>query len=349
MMSRLSRRQFLRTGALVPAACMLGRSAFGGETASLLKPGQPPLPGEGSFTIAVLPDTQMYCQHHPAGYHAQTQWLVENKQARKIAAVLHLGDITNKNTPEQWEVAREAMGRLDGHLPVFLVPGNHDYSEGGHATDRTTRLDEYFPISGFEKQPTFGGTYDKEPRSMANSYHLLPAGGRKFLVIGLEFGPRADVVRWANEVAAKHADREAILITHAYTYLDDTRYDWKKYGEKQNWNPHTYGVAKSSGGDVMDGEELWQNLVSKHGNFIMTLNGHVLRDGLGRVTSKTPAGSEVHQMLVNFQMKPNGGDGWLRLMEFTQKRTVEVYDYSPTLDLTNLGDQNRFTLALAKV
>lgn len=101
--------------------------------------------------------------------------------------------------------------------------------------------------------------------------------------------------------------------------------------------------------DVMDGEELWQNLVSKHGNFIMTLNGHVLRDGLGRVTSKTPAGSEVQQMLVNFQMKPNGGDGWLRLMEFTQKRTVEVYDYSPTLDLTNLGDQNRFTLALAKV
>ena len=99
----------------------------------------------------------------------------------------------------------------------------------------------------------------------------------------------------------------------------------------------------------MDGEELWQNLVSKHENFILTLNGHVLEDGLGRLTTRTPAGREVHQMLVNFQFKPNGGDGWMRLMEFTPERKVEIHDYSPTLDLTNVSAQNRFTLDLARI
>jgi hypothetical protein len=314
-----------------------------------LKTGQPPLPKDGSFTVAVLPDTQMYCQHNPAGFLAQTKWLVDHRKERNIAAVLHLGDITNHNSPEQWEVARKAMCQLDGQLPYFFVPGNHDYSDGGRATDRSTLLNDYFPASKFEGLPTFGGTYDKEPASMENSYHLFSAAGRKFLVIGLEFGPRADVVRWANEVAGKHADREAILITHAYVYHDDTRHDWDKYGTRQKWNPHSYGVAKASSDDVMDGEELWQNLVGQHENFILTLNGHVLYDGLGRVTTETSAGRKVHQMLVNFQMKPNGGDGWLRLLEFTRAGTVEVHDYSPTLDQMNQGGQNRFTLDLAKV
>ncbi len=349
MTSFPTRRRFLRTGALAPLACSLGRSALGAEAASSLKPGPPPMPGEGSFTLAVLPDTQKYCHANPENFHAQTRWIAENREACRIEAVLHLGDITDHNTPAQWEVAQAAMNRLDGHLPYFFVPGNHDYSKGGRATDRTTLLDDYFPVAKFGALPTFGGTYDKEPASMTNSYHLFSAGGRKFVVIGLEFGPRADVVRWANEVAAKHADREAILITHAYTYFDDTRYDWKKYGARQSWNPHSYGVAKQSGGDVMDGEELWRNLVSRHENFILTLNGHVLQDGLGRVTSRTPSGREVHQLLVNFQMKPKGGDGWLRLLEFTPERKVEVYDYSPVLGLTNHGAQNRFTLDLAKV
>ena len=348
-MSPMNRRRFLRTSALAPAACLLDGRAFAVEAAAPFKSGPPPLPGKDSFTIAVLPDTQMYCRQHPAGFHAQTQWLVDNKRARNIAAVLHLGDITDNNTTQQWEVAQAAMKRLDGQLPYFLVPGNHDYSEGGKATDRTSLLDEYFPRVKFEKHATFGGTYDREPGSMANSYHLFSAGGRDFLVIGLEFGPRADVVRWANEIAAQHAGREAILITHAYTYLGNVRHDWQKFGTKQNWNPHSYAVAKNTDHDVMDGEQLWQNLVSKHENFILTLNGHILRTGLARLTSPTPGGRGVHQMLVNFQMKPNGGDGWLRLMEFTTRGTVEVHDYSPTLDRSNLGDQNRFTLELAKV
>jgi hypothetical protein len=198
--------------------------------------------------------------------------------------------------------------------------------------------------------PTFGGVYDKEPDRTENSYHTFEASDRKFLVIGLEWGPRADVVRWANEVAAKHADREAILITHAYMYYDETRYDWKKYGKKQSWNPHSYPVAAATNDDVNDGQELWDKLVSRHENFILTLNGHVIGDGLGRTVTATPGGRDVNQVLVNFQMKPNGGDGWLRLLEFkADGKTVEARDYSPTLDRQNESKQNRFTMTTAAV
>jgi hypothetical protein len=310
--------------------------------------GEPPLPQKDAFTIAVLPDTQNYSEKFPEQYQAQTRWIVENRGRRNIAAVLHLGDITNRNTPDQWENAVRAMNELDERVPYFMAPGNHDYSEGGACKDRTTRMNDYFPVKKFRELPTFGGTYDRETDRIQNSYHLFSASGRDFVVIALEFGPRADVLRWANEVATKHKDRAALFITHAYMYSDDTRYDWKVYGPKQNWNPHAYGVAKATSDDVSDGQELWQGLISKHENFVLTLNGHVLNDGLGRTSTPTPAGRDVHQLLVNFQMKPKGGDGWLRLLEFrSDGRTVQTYDYSPTRNERNESPQNQFAISIA--
>ncbi|PQO43322.1 metallophosphoesterase [Blastopirellula marina] len=349
-MTDLNRRALLQAGLAFPVAAMLGAEASAADpyADAVLRLGPLPELPEGAFTVAVLPDTQNYCEAAPEGFYAQTEWLVEQKEQRNIAAVLHLGDITNRNTKPQWEVAQKAMRQLDGRLPYFFVPGNHDYSAGGVTSDRTSYLDEYFPIAHYRDRPHFGGTYDREPESMLNSYHLFSAGGRDFVVIGLEFGPRKDVVRWANEVAEKHKDREAILITHAYVYYDETRYDWTKLGAKQHWNPHSYPLAKN-GDDVSDGEEFWNNLVSQHENFIMTLNGHVLYDGLGRVVSQTPGGRDVHQMLVNFQMKPRGGDGWMRLLEFSPDRKVNVIDYSPTRNELNVSKQNHFGLETAKI
>ncbi|MBX3444753.1 MAG: metallophosphoesterase [Planctomyces sp.] len=316
---------------------------------AILVDGPPPTPQPGSFTIAVLPDTQHYSERHPDQFLAQTRWIVEQRQARNIACVLHLGDITNNNAPAEWEVARTAMRQLDGHVPYFMAPGNHDYSDGGRCSDRSTLLNDYFPISEFIDRPTFGGVYRREPTRMENSYHLFSAGGRDFLVLCLEFGPRADVVRWAGDIAQEHADREAILVTHAYMYSDDTRYDWAQFGSKQSWNPHAYPIAKSTGDDISDGEELWRELVSVKGRFQITLNGHVLHDGLARLATPAADGRDVSQVLVNFQMKPRGGDGWLRLLEFrVDGRTVKAYDYSPTRNQRNESPQNRFALRMSQ-
>jgi predicted phosphodiesterase len=354
-MTTASRRTALKVGGSLALSSMLANNAPPALAAAdayvdaILKDGEPTRIAKGSFTIAVLPDTQNYSEKYPEIFLAQTKWIVENRLARNIACVLHLGDITNHNVPDEWENAARAMKLLDDKLPYFLVLGNHDYSKRGGCSDRTTLANDYFAVSQIKNQPTFGGTYDQELDRIENSYHLFAAAGRKFIVLALEFGPRKDVVRWANEVIGRHADREAILITHAYMYYDDTRYNWAKFGNAQTWNPHNYPLAKQTD-DVCDGEELWDTLISRHKNFVLTLNGHVLNDGLGRLTSGTPDGRDVHQMLVNFQMRPNGGDGWLRLLEFqADKPTVRVADYSPTRNQHNRSPQNQFELKLSAV
>src|SRR5262249_56630603 len=119
-----------------------------------------------------------------------------------------------------------------------------------------------------------------------------------------ELGPRAYVVRWSNSVAEQYPAREIILVTHVFAFNDNTRFDWQKKGRKQEDNPHSYALARATRDDVADGEELWQKLITKHQNFILTLNGHVTDDGLGMLTSPTQGGRDVAQMLVNFQTRP---------------------------------------------
>jgi len=309
-------------------------------------PYKPPTPlrfVEGSFTLVVLPDTQIYSESYPGLFENQTRWIVENRVARKIAFVAHLGDITNRNTPEQWDNARRAMGHLDGQVPYAIAPGNHDYGPGGSTQTRDTYFNEYFPLAQQKQQPTFGGTF--EPGRLDNSYHLFHAGGRDWIVITLEFGPRNAVVAWANEVLREHAKRLAIIVTHAYTYLDDTRYDHVHHPD-QHWSPYHYGCAKLPGG-TNDGEDLWQKLVSKHENVAFVLSGHVLGDGAGRLSSATPHGNVVHQILANYQMRAIGGEGYMRLFEFLPDgETVQVKTYSPFLNKYLTDPQQQFLLKL---
>jgi len=303
-----------------------------------------PLPFvDGSFTIAVLPDTQVYSERFHQHFFNQTKWIAENAQRFNISHVLHLGDITQHNSREEWEVAAKAMSTLDGKVSYTLVPGNHDYGPSGNTANRDTSLNEHFSFDTYSKQPTFGGALDDG--RIENSFNLFEAGGKKYLVIGLEWSPRERALEWANKIAAEHADHRMILITHAYIYFDESRYNWQQFGNKQLWSPYSYPTAKLDGG-ACDGEDLWQKLVSKH-NFIMTLNGHVLGDGLGRVSTPDHKNRNVHQMLVNYQMKEEGGQGFLRLVEFLPDgKTVQIKAYSPSIDQYKTDAQNQFTLQL---
>lgn len=298
---------------------------------------------DGSWTLAVLPDTQVYVMRHPETFDRMTAWIAEQRDARRIAFVAHVGDLVNNNNPEQWTHARRSMAALDGVVDYAIAPGNHDLGPNGSARTRDTLFNSYFDPPAMRRRSTFGGMF--EPDRLENTWHRFEAGAQKWLVIALEFGPRERVVRWANRILAKYADHRAILVTHAFTYSDDTRYDARARPD-QHWNPHRYGVAKLSGG-VNDGEELWTKLASRHGNVRLVLSGHVLNDGLGRVTSRGARGNVVHQLLANYQQHPRGGDGFLRLMEFLPDgRRVQVKTYSPLLDRYRTDPQNQFVLDL---
>ena len=78
----------------------------------------------------------------------------------------------------------------------------------------------------------------------------------------------------------------------------------------------------------------------------MVVSGHVCFSALR--TDKTDDGTQVHQMLCDYQQAPNGGSGYLRLMQFLPDGvTVRVEDYSPTLDRASDKPLSKFELKLA--
>ena len=302
----------------------------------------------GSWTIAVLPDTQYYAQTWPKHFDAQTKWIAEHAQSHNVKYVLHEGDITNRNLEPQWDNALRSMNILNGVVPYVMTTGNHDCGPNGSAKDRNTFFNEarYFgPGSAYARQANVGEFFDRGRTD--NSFHTFKAGGRDWLVVALEWAPRDAAVDWANKVVEAHPDHLAMLVTHAYMYNDDTRHDWgAKHGEQRN-SPYSYGVAKLPGESVNDGQQLWEKLVSRHKNFRLTFNGHVVGDGTGFLSSKGVHGNVVHQMLANYQFNHEGGDGDMRLVEFKKDgNSLAVRTYSPVLDRYDEAPDQQFALKM---
>ena len=294
----------------------------------------------GSFTLAILPDTQYYSLQYPGLYTIQTQWVASHVSDFDIRYVIHLGDIVNNNTDVEWERAVASMALLDGVVPYALVPGNHDYGPNGSASTRETLMNDYFDFAQTASLDTFGGAY--EDGHLDNTYHLFSAGDRDFIIIALEWGPRDEVIDWANQVMEQYPDRDGIFVTHAYLNNTSLRYDYTDTAHPQDFNPHQYATP----GGVNDGEELWQKLV-RHHNFIMTLNGHVLGSGVGSLASTTDTGTTCHQMLSNYQMRDLGGEAYMRLLEFLPDgHTLRVLTYSPLYDTYMNMPEQTFTLHL---
>lgn len=331
------RRTFFRNLASHAAAVRAGRARTPVPT---VPAPSPRAFAAGGWTLAVLPDTQLYSLRHPGLFTAQTGWIVANRERRAIRYVIHLGDIVHNNTPAEWRHARDAMALLDGVVPWAVVPGNHDYGPNGDASTRETLLNETFPYDVCAAQQTFGGAM--EAGKLDNTFHLFEAGAREWIILCLEWAPRDETVAWANEVMERHAGRVGILVTHAYMNNNDRRYDHADTVHPQQYNPHHYRTP----GTKNDGEQLWQKLVRRH-NFALTLNGHVLGDGTGYLASRNDLGFTVHQMLANFQMRALGGEAYLRLLEFDPDgTTVRVKSYSPLYDafLSEPDQQFSFTL-----
>ena len=123
-----------------------------------------------AFTLAVLPDTQFYCDTRlklskkwgngdlRRYFFDQTRWVRDNHKRLNIAFLVHEGDIVQADAHEEWAIAKEAMSILDGHVPYCLCLGNHDMGfqksnnkyGGDIAVNRTTHFNKYFPREKFD-------------------------------------------------------------------------------------------------------------------------------------------------------------------------------------------------------
>lgn len=297
-----------------------------------------------SFTLAVLPDTQYYCDTRlklskkwgngdlRCYFFEQTRWVRDNQNRLNIAFLVHEGDIVQADAPEEWAIAKDAMSILDGHVPYCLCLGNHDMGfqksnnkyGGDIAVNRTTHFNKYFPREKYAKTKEFGGTFD--PQRHDNSWYHFEAAEMKFLIVSLECKPRDEVLEWANKVVADHPEHRVIVLTHAYLSANGHRIKKLRYKIEGN-----------------AGEEIWQKLVSKHKNIFMVLCGHSAGESL--LTSEGDHGNTVHQVLSDYQHMHNGGESWLRYMIFEpNENKIRVYTYNPSLDKFRNQPSSRFDL-----
>ncbi|MBO4716108.1 MAG: metallophosphoesterase [Verrucomicrobia bacterium] len=376
-----SRRQFL--GKSILASALAGTwltnsiTSVKAEDKAENKPAEykaPELSDKDAFSIVVIPDTQTYIKtaRNQGICELMTAWIAENIQKLNILTALQVGDLVERNgiteedletkimdqiSSQQWNAISAAMSRLDGKLPYVACTGNHDYGIRA-AENRTTQFPTYFPA--YRNTAWKGVLVECCPncfgvKTLENAaYEFTTKQGKKILVISLQFAPADFAIEWAKKVVAReeYKDHFVIILTHSYlrSYLEDC-----KIGGKEG-----YKVT-----DVNYGEDIWNKLIYPADNIRMVICGHIAhptdpKGNVGFRQSKNHAGKTVSQMLFDTQTvgggwHGNGGDGWLRLLEFSPDlKTVKAKTFSPLFAISpstqylawGHEDYNEFEFAL---
>ena len=291
----------------------------------------------GEFTIAALPDTQIYSKSYPQIFTAQTQWIADHANEYNIQLVVGLGDIVDGGGDGyQWQNADLAYRILDGKVPYMAVIGNHDYDQNNPSgrTGSTMNFNAYFGPKRYAGNSWYKGQYPSG--SNENFYGVFTFAGKQYLVLALEVFPRNSALSWAAAVMKNHPGIDTIVVTHAYTYADSTRMD-----RCDSNSAASFGVSQDN-----DGEQVWEKFASKYSNITMVLNGHVVQgDGTGRRTDLGIYGNLVNQILSDYQSWPNGGNGYFRLITVKPAlNQVVVKTYSPYLNQWLTDSHNQFVL-----
>jgi hypothetical protein len=280
------------------------------------------------FTLIGLPDTQYYTSNKHGGspdiFEAQTQWIVDNKTKFNIAYVAHLGDCVDEGDTNEgpWQAADAAMelienpattGLRDG-IPFAIAVGNNDQLPYGDPTGTTTYYNEYFGETRFNGRGYYGGHYGS---NNDNHYSLFSAGGMDFIVIDLEYGANQDtsVLSWADNLLQTYSTRRAIIVSHR--------------------------IISNLGSFTGEGAAYY-NSFKDNSNVFLMLCAH--NSGEGRRTD-TYNGNSIHTVLADYQSRSNGGNGWLRIFEFSPAdNEIRVQTYSPWLDQWETDEDSQFTL-----
>ena len=265
------------------------------------------------FTLILLPDTQYYSNGSPAYFTTQTNWIVQNRISSNIVFVTHLGDLVHTPGAEtEWQKADTAMDLLDEaiepKLPYSVAPGDHDSS--------TTYYAKYFGITRFSDKPWYQGYYDTNNK---NNYSFFSASGMDFMVINLQYNPDAAMLAWADGLLKANPARRAIVVSHSILNADNTFSNATIY-------------------DALKGNPNLFLMLCGHSFTSSPLDGAAWRD-------ETYDGNTVYIRMSNYEVYPNGGDGYLRIMRFSPANDqIFVSTYSPFWSTYLTDDDNQFTI-----
>ena len=199
---------------------------------------------------------------------------------------------------------------------------------------------------------------------MRNTVHKFEANGQKIMVVTIDVSAGQNAVVWANEMIANNPDYRVILDTHAYLYDGGERFNNAPDPEHPGM---THDQSRDAllrtgvGGEAVyngavyggqDGETLWNNLVSGYPNISLFLSGHQFEDfdRFKYHLENGIHGNRVYELLVDPQNMANGGNGWIRLVEFDPDgTTVHVKTYSPFLNQWDTSPDNFYDIRLSPI
>ena len=123
----------------------------------------------GDFTVVALPDPQNYTQ-----------------------LVLEVGDsVNNALDPTQWQNADHLIVTLDQtNVPYAIAIGNHDYDTLPPTTRKASCFNQHFSPSRYSAKPYYGAS-NFPSGSNENFYETFTWGGKSYLILVLEYVPRA--------------------------------------------------------------------------------------------------------------------------------------------------------------
>lgn len=306
------RRSLLQAALAVPAVGAAG--AVLGTQSAQAATAQPSTAGSGThrfdaesprFALAVLPDTQYLFDADsadPEPLRETFHYLVAQRQEANIAFMTHLGDVTEHGSEEEIGLAADAFRTIHGKVPYSVLAGNHDINSGTDDQRGDTAYLRAFGPQRFTSMPTFGGA---SPDGY-NSYHVLQAAGREWLVLALDWRASEKGLAWAQGVLDAHPTLPVILTTHDIAWAEDD------------------GQAHLSD----NGQRLWDRIIRGNDQIFMALGGHYWPPG--RTVLTNDAGHDVHVHITNYQDRYYGGAGMVRLYSFDLVRqVVDVETFSP--------------------
>lgn len=346
------RRTLLKMGLASASTLSVGGLLAGcGGGSDAIADNTPPAPAPAakisSFALAVLPDTQFYARYATSGesnqyqrhygsepFAAQTNWVARNAQALNIPFLIHLGDVVDQvGKPEQWKVADSAMQVLEvAKLPYSILAGNHDVlNDLDYSGDQSRGTDaqrvlanepylQWFGARRAQRQATFGG---RDPSGF-HEYHIFTAQEQRFLALSLSWRISDAGIAWARKVLADNPTLPAILVNH----------------QLLNIAPDAVSPLETDYGKM-----LWEKLIRDNDQIFMTLNGH--HHGAARLTKTNNFGNAVEEMVVDYQMAYQGGNGLMRLYEFDlTNKQIKVLSFSPWVPMKPADTLNAFDRAV---
>lgn len=330
---------------------------------------KPALENKNSWSLIMIPDLQNYAkwsQNQPL-MELMTAWIEDNIDSLNIRMVMCVGDLIqnneklatdydgNRSTQNQWEAVSRAFAKLDGKVPYIAATGNHDYSIDREGR-RTSRYNEFFTIdrNHLNHKTLVQNTRSEDgQQTLENAaYEIKDLHGKDYLFMTVEFGPRDTVITWAKKVAAleQYKNHRIILMTHSYINNKDQHIDapvrWI-YWEPYNINNMIQKAPHVTMPFANSGKQIWDKLVRPATNIELVLSGHIAGEGYRK--DKNTAGKEVHQVLFDAQSmgggsrSGNGGDGWLRILEFLPDgKTVKIKTFSPLFAISPTSQQHAY-------